>query len=239
MSSIKKMLLGLFAAAGLVSAAQADPSEEAMLQKLKRTFPATQFSDVRKAPVAGLWEVIMGQTVAYTDAEGRYFVFGHVFDMKERRDLTAEVKRDRSKVNFGALPLEQAIKITRGTGRRKFAVFSDPNCHFCKQLEKTLAGITDYTVYIFPMPILEGSFQLAESIWCAKDRVAIWSAALKDGARPAAATCANPLQANLQLAKTLGISATPTLISAGGRLHPGGMEKDRLQVWLDTEGEKQ
>ncbi|EXI72126.1 MAG: hypothetical protein AW10_04263 [Candidatus Accumulibacter appositus] len=30
----------------------------------------------------------MGQNVAYTDASGRYFVFGHLFDMQTQRDLT-------------------------------------------------------------------------------------------------------------------------------------------------------
>ena len=64
--------------------------EAASLQiaaKFQALYPNTRITEVRKARVAGLYEVVMGDNVAYTDDSGRYFIFGHLFDMKEQLDL--------------------------------------------------------------------------------------------------------------------------------------------------------
>jgi thiol:disulfide interchange protein DsbC len=46
-------------------------SPEAVLQKLKTTFVNTPFTEVRATPVSGIYEVLMGKDIAYTDASGR------------------------------------------------------------------------------------------------------------------------------------------------------------------------
>jgi thiol:disulfide interchange protein DsbC len=68
--------------------------------------------------------------------------------------VTEARTRQLNAVKFEALPLESAIKIKRGNGLRKVAIFEDPNCGYCKRFERDLLGITDITVYVFLFPIL-------------------------------------------------------------------------------------
>jgi hypothetical protein len=58
-----------------------------------------------------------------------------------------------NEVKFDNLPFENAIKFVKGNGSRKLAVFSDPECPFCKKFEQELTKVDNITVYIFPYPI--------------------------------------------------------------------------------------
>jgi thiol:disulfide interchange protein DsbC len=120
-------VLVLLSAASVVSAAT--PASEAEMEaRLKELYPSTRITAVRPSEVSGLYEVTMGRSVAFTDPTGRYFVFGHLFDMKEQKDLTAQRLSDINRIDFAQLPLQDAIKTVRGDGSRKLAVFSDPDC---------------------------------------------------------------------------------------------------------------
>src|SRR5258708_222067 len=66
-----------------------DPGATALLQKLKELYPATRFASVTGTPIDGVYEVVMGQNVAYVGGDGRHFLFGHLFDMRTQTDLTA------------------------------------------------------------------------------------------------------------------------------------------------------
>ena len=112
----------------------ADESAEALASKLKDLYPATKIERVQRSELPGLFEVVMGRNAAYTDSTGRYFIFGHLFDMKEQRDLTAERVEKAARIAFDTLPLADAIKTVRGKGERVIAVFSDPDCPFCRRL---------------------------------------------------------------------------------------------------------
>jgi thiol:disulfide interchange protein DsbC len=84
----------------------------------------------------------MGKNAAYTDATGRYFVFGHLFDMKEQRDLTAERVEKAATGCLRRIAAGDAIKIVRGKGERVLAVFSDPDCPYCRRLESNSTSST-------------------------------------------------------------------------------------------------
>ena len=117
----------LVVAAGVASASPSAIESE-MESRLKELYPSTRITAVRQSEVAGLFEVTMGKNVAFSDASGRYFVFGHLFDMREQKDLTAQRLSDINRIDFSQLPLGDAIKTVRGDGSRKLAVFSDPDC---------------------------------------------------------------------------------------------------------------
>ena len=133
-------VLGLIFAVASSTTVAADESAEALSVRLKEMYPATKIERVQRSEIPSLFEVVMGKNAAYTDATGRYFVFGHLFDMKEQRDLTAERVEKAARVAFGELPLADAIKIVRGKGERVLAVFSDPDCPYCRRLESEQIG---------------------------------------------------------------------------------------------------
>jgi thiol:disulfide interchange protein DsbC len=130
----------------------------------------------------------MGKNAAYTDTTGRYFVFGHLFDMKEQRDLTADRVEKAARIAFGELPLADAIKTVRGKGERVLAVFSDPDCPYCRRLEAELVKLDNVTLYTFPYP-LEGLHAEAKdksiAVWCAANRSQAWAELMKSGKAPA------------------------------------------------------
>lgn len=219
----------------LSMAAQADDGLDNLEKRLKDMYPATRIERVQTSEIPALIEVTMGKNTAYTDATGRYFVFGHLFDMKTQRDLTAERMEKQQRIDFGQLPLGDAIKTVRGKGERVLAVFSDPDCPYCKRLEAELDKLSNVTIYTFPYP-LEGlhpeAVDKAIAVWCAPDRAHAWSDLLRSGKAPASRKCENPIQRNIQLAQRLGIQGTPTLVSADGRMLPGAAPGDRIEQWL-------
>ena len=150
---MRKLVIAILAASTMSAALAEIPAD--VEKRLKDQYPATKITAVRESAVKGLYEVVMGRNVAYTDDAGRYLVFGHLYDMKEQKDLTAAVLDDLNKIDVTALPLSDAIRTVRGKGERKLFVFSDPDCPYCKRLEPELAKVGNVTIYIFLYP-LEG-----------------------------------------------------------------------------------
>ena len=213
----------------------AEDTADALAQRLKQLYPNTQFSGVSESALPGLYEVVMGRNIAYTDAAGRYFLFGHLFDMPAQRDLTAERKDQLQRIDFEQLPLQDAIKTVRGNGSRILAVFSDPDCPYCKRLEPELAKLNDVTVYTFLMPLTQlhpDARSKAVAVWCAQDRVHAWAQLMLYGQTAASSNCAHPVDRNIALGERLQINGTPTMIAADGRVLPGAASADQIEAWL-------
>ena len=177
----------------------------------------------------------MGANLAYVDASGQYFLFGHLYDMKAQRDLTAERKETMARVDFAQLPLNDAMKEVRGNGARVLAIFSDPDCPYCQRLESDIQGLANATIYTFLMPLVSlhpAAHTKAVSIWCAIDRLATWKAAMLRGQTVPHAECPHPVDRNIALGERLGINGTPTLISGDGRMLPGAASRDQIEAWL-------
>jgi len=239
-SSLKTLAIVLTVLATTAHAEQGESNLEAIGNKLRTLYPATQFNEIRPSQFEGMYEVVMGKNVGYTDGEGRYFLFGHVFDMQTRQDLTQQRIDELNKVNFSELPLKDAIKEVRGKGQRKLVVFSDPDCPYCKKLEQDLPKLDNVTIYTFPMP-LEGLHpnapQTAKSIWCSSKRQSAWHDYLVSNKQPTANTdCANPIDRNIQLGQKLGINGTPTLVAEDGRVMPGAASAEQIENWLNQKG---
>ena len=216
---------------------------EQIRAKLVATYPATRFGAIRTSAIPGLFEVEMGQNIAYVGNDPRYFVFGRVYDMQTQADLTAKRIEDLRKLDVSKLPLNKAIKVVRGTGALEVIVFSDPDCPFCKRLEQELQKLGDVTAYVFLMPIdglhPEASSK-AQAVWCNAKPVEAWLDLMLRGIQPAKASCPNPLADIDAIARAHGIRGTPTLFSMDGRRRDGMATAEDLKVWLKptTPGDK-
>ena len=223
------------AATAATAAPDTSVAASAMGSRLQALYPSTRFGAVNPTPWPGVFEVFMGTNLAYVDQSGQYFLFGHLYDMKSQRDLTAERKDLLARVDFDALPLLDAMKEVRGNGARVLAIFSDPDCPYCQKLETDLRSLTNVTIYTFLMPLVSlhpAAHSKAVSVWCAKDRIAAWHAAMWRGESIPQANCPHPVDRNVALGERLGINGTPTLIAADGRMLPGAASKDQIEAWL-------
>jgi thiol:disulfide interchange protein DsbC len=206
--------------------AGADQDAEKIKADLKKKFPEAQIEAVRKIPYGNLYEVSGAGEVFYTDDKTSYLLLGTLVDAKTRENVTEARVRKLSAVAFDSLPLESAIKIVRGDGSRKIAIFEDPNCGYCKRFERDLAGVSDITVYVLLYPILsQDSVEKSTAIWCSGDRGKAWlDIMLKDTApAAAAAACTTPVDKVLAFGREKRISGTPTIFFEDGERIPGAI----------------
>jgi thiol:disulfide interchange protein DsbC len=221
---------------------QARAGEAEIRQVLKAKFPNVRIDGVQPAPMPGLFEVRFatqdGPQIIYTDAAGSFFVVdGSIVDAKSGRNLTQERLQKLSAIEFSALPLDLALKVQRGNGKRVLAMFTDPYCPYCRRLEQSLLQLDDITVYVFMYPVIRpDAADHSRAVWCAPDRVKAWldlAAAETPKVPPGGASCANPVDKVLELGRSLRIRGTPTLFFANGERAGGGMQLAQLRAKLD------
>jgi thiol:disulfide interchange protein DsbC len=221
---------------------QARAGEAEIRQALKVKFPNVRIDGVQPAPLAGLFEVRFqtqeGPQIIYTDAMANFFVVdGSIVEAKSGRNLTEERLQKLSAIEFNSLPLDLALKVQRGSGKRVLAMFTDPYCPYCRRLEQSLLQIDDITVYVFMYPVIRPELaDHSRAVWCAPDRVKTWLelAAAETPKVPAGgAKCANPIDKVLELGRSLNVRGTPTLFFANGERAGGGMQVGQLRAKLD------
>ena len=208
--------------------------ETSIRTEMAKKFPYSKVISVTKTPYLGLYEVAFDDQLVYTDEKMNYLFSGNILDMHTLKNLTEAREKQLYAINFDTLPLDLAIKNVKGDGKRKLAVFTDPNCRYCKKLEKEMVNLTNATVYIFVYPILPGSEEKAKAIWCAPDRLKAWENHMLEGVEPQSAkTCDTSALNKIALqAKKLGVSVTPTLVFEDGVIKPGTLTLDLLEERL-------
>lgn len=200
-----------------------------MKSELERMFPYQKIIGIRKTPYLGLYEVDFEDHLIYVDEKMNYIVSGNIFDLHGMKNLTGEREKKLYAIRFDKLPLDAAIR--KGAGRKRLAVFSDPNCGYCRMLEKELQGLKGASVYIFPVSILPGSEEKNRAIWCSPDRLKSWEAQMLEKRDPAPrGQCdTSDLGRISQLAGRLGITVTPTLVFEDGSTNSGWLPLHEIE----------
>jgi thiol:disulfide interchange protein DsbC len=221
--------------AAVLVGATAQAQEAAIRKNLAERVPQLpKIDEVRKTPMPGLFEIRLGTDLFYTDVEGNYLIQGHLIDTRVQRDLTQERLDKLMAIDFSALPVKDAFTIVRGNGKRKIAVFEDPNCGYCKRFERDLQQVDNVTVHMFLYPILgPDSTDKSRNIWCAKDKAKAWQDWMVRDQLPPAATCdSTALARNVEFGKKHKVTGTPTLVFADGTRVPGAVGAQQVEKLL-------
>lgn len=204
---------------------------------IRRNLPARLpdlpgIDEVRPAAMPGLWEVRLGNEVIYSDGEGAFVFEGDLIDTRRQLNLTDQRETALKHIDLAKLPLQDAVVWKKGSGARRIVVFADPNCTYCRRLERELNLVPDITVYTFVIPILgEDSVLKARAIWCAADRGSTWRNWMVNGVTPATSvTCdTSALTRNLALQRRHGVAGTPSLVFDDGERIAGVIDADQFE----------
>lgn len=214
-------------------------AQEAQIRKnLAERLPAlSKIDEVSKTPMNGLYEIRVNDSdIFYTDAEGNFLLQGNLIDTKGKRNLTEERQEKLNAIAFDSLPLKDSFVQVRGNGKRKMAVFADPNCGYCKRFERDLEKVNDVTIHTFLLPILSAdSAEKAKNLWCAKDKSKAWADWMVRDQAISKATCdASALERNLTFSRKYKITGTPTVFFADGTRVPGAIGVQQIEKMLTS-----
>jgi len=229
----RKFIIAVVASFAISNSLHAD---EASLRKaIETAYPKVHVGKITKTPYGGLYEVLVNGQIVYTDEKFNFLIVdAGLIDTKTKRDITRERMDELSRIDFSKLPLEQAVKVVKGNGARKIAVFSDPDCPYCKKLEQQeLSKIDDVTIYTFLYPLEQlhsDATRKSKVIWCAQDRAKAWQDWVMNSQLPKnSGECDTPLHKIADLGRSLGVNSTPTIFLSNGRRIQGAYPAEELE----------
>jgi thiol:disulfide interchange protein DsbC len=240
---MKRFLTFVALSIALLGAAFAARAGEAEIRRaLEPKLGGVRIDGIQPAPLPGLFEVRFrtreGMQIWYTDANGVYLIEGNLYEAKSEKNLTEERIRKLTAIDFESLPLDLAVRVQRGNGKRVMAIFADPYCPACLQFEKELAQVDDLTLFVFMFPVIRPELaDHSRAVWCSQDRARAWLDLAQRHRKPVAnAACRNPVDQVLELGGKLNIRATPTMFLSNGERISGVLAADRLRALLDEAG---
>lgn len=209
-----------------------DADEARVKQAMQAKFPKMTVDSVTRMPFGGLFEVVMGSEVVYTDVKTEFLLGGTLYDTRTMpaRNITQDTTQ-KITAKLITSSHDTAIKMVRGNGKRVLYTFEDPNCGYCKELYKELAKMTDVTVYTYLLPILSpDSTEKSRAIWCSKDRAKAWEQVMTKGnlSEPSK-PCEAPLAKNSEMSQRLGIRGTPAIYLASGQQLGGFIPAQQIE----------
>jgi thiol:disulfide interchange protein DsbC len=222
-------------------AAAADEDYSAVEEKMRALAPQAKSIAISETPIEGLLMVQINGDIVYATADGKYLIQGRVVDMETREDLTEGAKSEVRRELLAAVDSSKQITFAPDKPAYDLMVFTDIDCGYCRKLHAQIAEYNQQGIAIhymaFPRAgVGSASYDKAVSVWCAADpREALTQAKL--GAEPDPTQCENPIAQQYQLGLDLGVSGTPSLLTADGQMIPGYVPPDQLRERLDRMAE--
>lgn len=220
--------------------AKSAPKSEDIRVQLARKLPGAKPEDVRTTPIPGMYEITLGSNTAYVSGDGKYLIYGDLFELASKVNLT---EAHRTEVRVKALSTLKDADVIVFTPpvtpvKHTITVFTDVDCGYCRKLHGEMAELNNlgirvrYAAYPRSGPGTE-SWTKAESVWCAKDRRGAMTHA-KLGEPVAPAKCGTtPVASQYHLGETVGVNGTPAIFTDTGQYISGYLPPQKLAAYLD------
>lgn len=221
----------------LTITAQAEDDYGVVEERIRSLAPQAETIAISETPIDGVLMVqVMGEIV-YATADGKYLIQGRLVDMETREDLTESAKAEQRQKIIADIDPSKQITFAPDNPRYDLMVFTDIDCGYCRKLHQQIAEYNEQGIAIhylaFPRAgIGSKSYEKAVSVWCAQDPQQAITLA-KQGSDPDPAQCDNPVAEQYQLGQALGVTGTPSLVMADGRMLPGYVPPEQLRQRLD------
>jgi len=220
-----------------VSGAAADEAED--MERILEAFPELDATDVRPAPVPGMYEISLGSQVGYISADARYLIQGDLYDVEAEQNLTEGRRMAARLSTIDAVGSGNMIVFEPEEATHTITVFTDIDCGYCRKLHRQIGGYNELGIRVrymfFPRSGPEtSSWFKAEQVWCADDRNTALTLAKSGGVLESEEECgATPVAQHYELGRSIGISGTPAIIVDTGELIPGYVSPNELLKYLD------
>lgn len=204
-------------------------SESALKEILEKKFIGMAVKSVSKTEVPE-WYLVETDTgspdgILYIHKSGRYVLSGGMFDIANGRNITQEYVTTRQSRIMSTLNREQLLVLNPSSARVKepVLIFDDPDCPVCRRMHSEVKELVNagvpVGVVLFPlMRPHPDAYRKSVAIWCAADRATALDQVLSGSPiESPAQTCEHPVDANLKLAKLLGVNQTPIVFLPNGR----------------------
>ena len=206
-----------------------------LAEKLQQLRPGIPIEAVVAIDIPGMYAIeLFGGTTLYGTADGQHFFSGDLFAVQDDLVNLSEQRRDKKRRQLMAQQsLEDMIVFPAvGEPRGYIQVFTDVDCGYCRKLHNEMAQINELGIEVrylaYPRAGVDSdTHDKMVSAWCAKDRQSAITQ-LKAGASVPTKTCQNAISDHYGLGQQLGISGTPAIVLADGRLLPGYLPAERL-----------
>ena len=206
-----------------------------LAEKLQQLRPGIPIEAVVAIDIPGMYAIeLSGGTTLYGTADGQHFFSGDLFAVQDDLVNLSEERRDKKRQQLMAQQsLEDMIVFPAvGEPRGYIQVFTDVDCGYCRKLHNEMAQINELGIEVrylaYPRAGVDSdTHDKMVSAWCAKDRQSAITQ-LKAGASVPTKTCQNAISDHYGLGQQLGISGTPAIVLADGRLLPGYLPAERL-----------
>ncbi len=211
---------------------------EAIVKKLN---PAFSVIEVKPSQVKSLWQI---EVDAGEGKRGPLFLD---FSKKNLLVINQIIPVENigkpapeRKIDFSKLPLKDALMMGAKNAKKKVAVFTDPDCPYCRKLHEemkiVLSKRKDVAFYIFlrPLPMHKEAPKKVEAILCEKS-IALLDDALSGKTVPehSCAKGREQMEKNTSLANDLDFRSTPTMVRDDGLVNTGALPADQLSEWID------
>jgi thiol:disulfide interchange protein DsbC len=209
--------------------------------------PEIEVLNVELGPVGGLWELTIRargiKSLAYIDFAKKHIITGSVLEVQTRKNLTSERLYEINKADFSSIPLEEALVLGNAEAEYRAIIFTDPDCPYCRKLHKEMKEIVKerediaFFIKMFPLKTHPGAYRKSKSIVCEKSLWLLERAF--DGRKIREPRCeTTEIDDNIELAKKLGVTGTPSIILPDGGIIPGFKDAESLVELIESATEQ-
>ena len=175
----------------------------------------------------------------FTDKTGQHIIQGQIVRIGEEQpiDITAKFQSQAAKQQLANVRKEDMIIFpANGTTKGVIYAFTDADCGYCRKLHSEMKQINDLGIEVryLAWPRSQATVPKMEAIWCSKDRNAAMNTA-KSGGNVSAASCDNPVEAQVALGLSLGVRGTPAVFTESGEQIGGYLPADQIAEALNIQ----
>jgi len=244
---MKKKIVTLILGSLLVTTgAFAQLSNKDMSVKIKKENPNLPVDEVIYLPDVKLYEITLKNNapLIYTNEGMDFFITdGQIVNPKNKTNISEARNFAGVQRFYKNLPFNTAIKIQYGKGTRSIAIFTDPDCPFCKTTDKEIhekLTKSDLTIYYFMNPLnIQGHEQAplkARKIYCSPNRAKAWTDWMLNGQLPTNdGTCksASALDEHKNIANSVGFNSTPSILFDNGYVVKTALKAEQITEVLN------